>query len=80
MAGGRVWWGGMHSRGACMAGGVCMAVGHVWQGRVCMVEKTAISVGGTHPAGMHSCIEKFQNICILFNRSANKRKSFDALF
>ena len=54
--------------------------GHVWQGRVCMAEETAISVGGTHPAGMHSCIEKFQNICILFNRSANKRKSFDALF
>ena len=79
MAGGRVWW------GACIAGehawqGVCMAVGHVWQGRVCMAEETAISVGGTHPAGMHSCIEKFQNICILFNRSANKRKSFDALF
>ena len=56
--------GGMHGRGgACMIGGcawqgdVC-GRGHAWQGAcmvgVCVVGKTAIAVGGTHPTGMHT--------------------------
>ena len=28
---GHVWQGGMHGRGACMAGGVCCWGGHTWQ-------------------------------------------------
>ena len=52
--------GGMHGRGHAWQGGhawhrvVCMAGGHAWQG-ACVVGKTAIAVGGTHPTGMHSC-------------------------
>ena len=63
MAGGHAWPGGMRGRRVCMAGGgvhgrgaylvgVCM-VG----GGACMAGKTAIASGGTHPTGMHSCIE-----------------------
>ena len=53
--GGHVWKGGVHGRGhawwgACMAGGVC---GRGWC--VCVAGETATAVGGTHPAGMHSC-------------------------
>ena len=57
------WQGGIHGGGACMAGG------HAWQG-VCMpcmppspADTTAMAygqwVGGTHPTGMHSCLEIF---------------------
>ena len=35
--------GGMHGRGACVAGGACV------------VEEMATAAGGTHPTGMHSC-------------------------
>ena len=46
----------MHGRGY-MYGRVC-----VWQvgmhvgGGVCMAGETATAAGGTHPTGMHSCI------------------------
>ena len=66
---GCVWWGGMHGRGACVAGGmcgVCMAGGHAWQGGVCgrhacpLADTTRYGqwVGSTHPTGMHSCFPK----------------------
>ena len=54
-AGGHVW------QGACMAGGVCLAVGCAWWGE-CMAGKTAIAAGGTHPKGMHSCLLNGYNI------------------
>ena len=42
--------GGMHGLG------MCVAVGHAWQGGgACMAEETATAVGGTPPTGMHSC-------------------------
>ena len=58
--------GGAHGRGCvqwghawqgcivwgCAWQGVCEAWGHVWQGR------GATAVDGTHPTGMHSCINK----------------------
>ena len=54
---GHVWQGGMHGRGACMAGGACvvgghawqvacMVVGHVWWGGECVM-------GACMAAGMH---------------------------
>ena len=52
--------GGMHGRVACVCvGGMCG--GHAWQrgthGRgTCMAGEMATAVGGTHPAGMHSCL------------------------
>ena len=63
--------GGVHGRGACVAGGhawwgTCMAggmhgKGHAWWGGVCvaggscLAEEMAIAAGGTHPTEMHSC-------------------------
>ena len=49
-----VWHGGMHGRGACVAGvcvwqGACVAGGHVWQG-ACMVWQCA-GQGGMHGRG-----------------------------
>ena len=48
----------------CVAGGVCVAGGHVWQGvcmaggmcgrGACAAGKTATAVDSTHPTGMHS--------------------------
>ena len=79
MAGGHAWYGGvcmveaMHSRGACMAGGVhggdLCGGGHAWQGvhggGTCMAGQTATATYGTHPTGMHSCLS--------FNRAAALR-------
>ena len=58
--------GGMHGwghvwQGTCMAG-ACVAGEHAWQGGVrgqgaCVAREKAISAGGTHPTGMHSCLE-----------------------
>ena len=65
---GRCMTGRMHGRvlGACMAGdmcgkGACVAGEHAWQGGVrgqgaCVAKEKAISAGGTHPTGMHSCL------------------------
>ena len=49
VCGGGVWQGGMHGRGACMAGG------HVWQG-----EWGCVAADGMHPTGMRSCSFNFQ--------------------
>ena len=47
LKGGRAWWGdvagGVHGRGACMAGEACVA------------GETATAADGTHLTGMHSC-------------------------
>ena len=65
MAGGHAWWGvcmagGLHGRGhawqgACMAGGVCMPCMPP-PGRYYGIRSMS---GGTHPTGMHSCLEIF---------------------
>ena len=58
--------GGVHGRGACMAGrhswqgehvwqGACPAGGACMEGRTCVAGEMAIAAGGTHPTGMHSC-------------------------
>ena len=52
--GGHAWQGGMHCRGVCMAGEVCMAGGVCGRG-ACVAGEMAIAVGGMHPTGMHSC-------------------------
>ena len=58
MAEGHAWQGGMHSRSACMAGGMhgrrC-----AWYG-ACMARamhagETPTEAGDMHPTGMHSC-------------------------
>ena len=35
--------------------GVCMAGWRAWQG-ICMAGETASAAHGTHPTGMHSCM------------------------
>ena len=46
--------------GACVAGGMSGRGGHAWQGvcggGMCVIAKTAIAAGSTHPTGMHSCL------------------------
>ena len=67
----RVWW-GIHDRrglvwhGACVAGEVCVARGHMWQGGMhgrgdvwqggLRAGETTTEAGGTHPTRMHSCL------------------------
>ena len=72
MAGGHAWCGcmaggmhggGMHGRGACVAGDV-HGRGCVWQG-VMQAGEMATEAGGTHPTGMHSCIEILRTYNIL---------------
>ena len=36
-------------------GDVCMARGGMHGRGACVAEETAITAGGTHPTGMHSC-------------------------
>ena len=58
--------GGVHGKGGHAWWGACVAGGHVWWG-VCMAEECvaggmiaeemATEAGGTHPTGMHSCLE-----------------------
>ena len=40
--------GGMHGKGACVAGG------RVWWWGACVAGDTATAADGTHPTGMHS--------------------------
>ena len=68
--GGHVWQrGGMHGKGAGMAGGMhggCMCGGGTCVGGgggmcgigegACMAGEMAITVGSMHPTGMHSCL------------------------
>ena len=54
--GGHAWHGGMHGGGACVAG-VCMA-----GGPACVAGETTTVADGTHPTGMHSCL---QSICTI---------------
>ena len=46
--------GGMHGGGACVVVGKAWG-GHAWQG-VCMAGETVTTAEGTHPTGMHSCL------------------------
>ena len=66
MVGEHVWW------GVCMAGGM-HGKGHAWWGRMCgrgvhgvgpacMAGETTTVADGTHPIGMHSCL---QSICTI---------------
>ena len=43
MAGGHAWQEGICGRGVCMTG-------------VCVAREMATAAGGTHPTGMHSCL------------------------
>ena len=62
---GHAWWvcvwqggmhgGGLHSQGACMAGGMQGGRAGVWQG-ACMAREMATAADGMHPTGMHSCL------------------------
>ena len=58
---GHVWWGGMHGIGVCMAGNMhgrgTYVVG-VCGGGASMAGETATAVDGTHPTGMHSCLDE----------------------
>ena len=65
--GGHAWCGGMHGGRTCMVGQACMVEvssivvggyacqGCAWQG-ICMAGETASAAHGTHPTGMHSCM------------------------
>ena len=52
--------GGIHALGCLRReGGMCVAEGgmHGKRGGACLVGEAATAAGGTHPTGMHSCIE-----------------------
>ena len=70
--------GGMHGRDGHVWQGACMTEGHAWQGGVygkwgCAWQEAgemATAAEGTHPTGMHSClnslfIQKVQSICFI---------------
>ena len=52
---------GMHGRGACVVEGACMAGGHAWSHMhtppPTPQDTVGQCMGGTHPTGMHSCLE-----------------------
>ena len=64
---GHVWWGGMHGVGHAFVGrhvwqgafmmGARGEWGHAWWG-ACMASEMANTADGTHPTGMHSCIDQ----------------------
>ena len=60
MAGGHAWQGGMCGLRIlleCMHGGECVAGGVCGGGGVCVAGETATIANGTHPIGMHSCLD-----------------------
>ena len=70
-------WQGHVWQGTCMAAGMSgRGRGHAWQGGVCgggmcVIGKTAIAVGSSHPTGMHSCLFGHVDTAILSRIQGN---------